>query len=321
MQRDTAGKFENLAHSVIIIVALLGSSMLAGGRLTEGSEWSVAEAAVPEQALSAGSCLLSPGVGFGTGARATISSPQSVKDGGSATFSRAVTGGAVAYQWSFKAPSGAVNNPAVTFSAPTEASTNAQGRWFALPDKECAPTGDSTDPYWNSVYTIVCTVTFADQHQQKAQTTLTVNAYWNPAGATGTPSISGGLTIGPDASRNLWVVVDAGTLARNLPTPTIFVPSSSQFYEKVVVHENKHVEQWKSGMLSDLYTISSLMAILNPITDSTQEGLSKKLGIASVAWIHQQDRQFQRRLQAAEKEAHQVSDPIAPRYCYQYCGS
>src|SRR5215471_3850955 len=317
MRRDRLGKRKVLVNSVVIMVVLLGSSILA-----ESSVWTLPPAGVPGPRLAAVSRGDWPGTEFGTGAKTFISSAKTIKDGDSASFTVTVTGGtATGYQWSFKAPSGAVNSPNVTFSSLTEPSTVAQGHWYALPDSACAPSPDSTDPYWNSVYTIVCTVTFADKQQQKAQTTLTVNAYWNPAGATGTPSITGGPTIGHDASRNLWVVVDAGTLARNLPTPTIYVPSSSQFYEKVVAHENKHVQQWKSGMLSDLYTISSLMAILNPITDSTQEGLSKKLGIASVAWIQQQDREFQRRLQAAEKEAHQVSDPIAPRYCYQYCGS
>jgi hypothetical protein len=256
-----------------------------------------------------------------SGERAFITESQSIKDGDSASFSVSVSGGSpIAYQWSFKAPSAAGNSPGIAFATPTQASTSVYTHWYALPDKACAPSGDGSDPYWNSIYTIVCTVTFADQRQQKAQTTLTVNAYWNPAGATGTPNILGGPTIGHDVVRNLWVVIDAGTLRRNLPTPVIYVPTTSQFYAKVTAHENKHVEQWKTGMLADLYSIDSLMTVLAPLTDATQQGLSKKLGAASITWVQQQDREFQRRLRAAEKEAHQVSDPIAPQYCYQYCG-
>jgi len=324
MLRDRIGKVEFLAKSFIVLVALICSSMLADSQMIGGPVWITTVAAsgttpAPPFAERLAAPDAAPGT---TGARASISGAQNIKDGDTASFSVTVTGGAaIGYQWSFKAPSGAVNDPAVTFGAPNEASTSAFGRWYALPDRECAPSADSADPYWNSTYTIVCTVTFADQHEQKAQTTLTVNAYWNPAGATGTPAISGGPTIGHDTSNNLWVVIDSGTLARNLPVPLIYVPSSSQFYEKVLAHENKHVEQWRTGMLSDLYSISSLMAVLSPLTDATQEGLSKKLGVASVAWVEQQDREFQRRLRAAEREAHKVSDPIAPRYCYQYCGS
>jgi hypothetical protein len=317
MRRYRLGKLEVLVISVVIMVVLLGSSILA-----ESSAWTLPPAGVPEPGLAADSrgAWLEPESGLG--AKASISSAQTIKDGDSATFSVAVTGGtATGYQWSFKAPSAAVNSPNVIFSSPTGPSTDAQGHWYALPDLACAPSPDSRDGYWNSVYTIVCTVTFADQHQQKTQTTLTVNSYWNPAGATGTPNISGGPTVGHDTSRNLWVVIDAGTLTRSLPKPLIYVPTTSQFYEKVVAHENKHVEQWRTGMLSDLYSISSLMEVLYPLTDSTEEGLAKKLGAASVDWVQKQDREFQRRLGAAEKEAHRVSDPIAPRYCYQYCGS
>src|SRR5215470_10220764 len=101
MQRDTAGKFQLLAHLFIVIVALLGSSMLAGGRLINRGAWTVAAAAVPERGVSADSYLLSSGVGFHSGPRASISGPQSVKDGSSATFSITVTGGSVAsYEWS-----------------------------------------------------------------------------------------------------------------------------------------------------------------------------------------------------------------------------
>jgi hypothetical protein len=322
MRRATSGKIPVLIISLAVFVALLGSSMIADCHRT-GTQATTPWAWLPATVLADSGPDPAPlGAELEAGERALISESQSIKDGDSASFSVTVTGGtAVAYQWSFKAPSGAANNPGITFTTPTLASTTVYGHWFALPDKACAPSGDSSDPYWNSMYTIVCNVTFADQRQQKAQTTLTVNAYWNPAGATGTPSISGGPTIGHDVVRNLWVVIDTGTLKRNLPTPEIFVPRSSQFYEKVEAHENRHVEQWKTGMLSDLYTISSLWAVLSPLTDTTQEGLSRKLGTSSILWVNQQDREFQRRLRAAEKEAHQVSDQIAPRYCYQYCGS
>jgi hypothetical protein len=296
--------------------------MLAGSRLIGREAQATVIAGLPNAVLFDGDEPYSqPITDPESGERAFITESKSIKDGDLASFSVSVSGGTpVSYQWSFKAPSAAGNNPGITFTTPTQASTDVDGHWFAIPDNACAPSGDGKDPYWNSVYTIVCTVTFADRRQQKAQTTLTVNAYWNPAGATATPSISGGPTIGHDVARNLWVVIDTGTLKRNLPTPVIYVPPTSQFYAKVTAHETKHVEQWKTGMLADLYSIDSLMTLLAPLTDATQQGLGKKLGAASMMWVQQQDHEFQRRLRAAEKEAHQVSDPIAPRYCYQYCG-
>jgi len=152
------------------------------------------------------------------------------------------------------------------------------------------------------------------------KTTLTVNAFWNPAGHTPNPTITGGPTIAFNTANNLWVVVNSGSLARGTTSATIFIPSSSQFYNKTETHENRHVTQWSSGMLSDLLLVSSLMTQLSPLTDATQAGLITKINNASTSWFNGQETIYNSRLRAAEKDAYDVSDQIAPQYLYQNCG-
>ena len=106
------------------------------------------------------------------------------------------------YAWSFTVPSGAGNNPQVTFGSPDSASTSASCKWFALPDQDCPP--------WDSQYTIRCIVTFNDSSTITKETTLTVNAHWIPAGFTDEPLIINGPRAGFDSSQNLYVVISPG---------------------------------------------------------------------------------------------------------------
>jgi hypothetical protein len=254
----------------------------------------------------------------------TISGAANCMDGGSADFSVTVTGGtAQSYQWSFEAPSGAGNNPNVQFGSPGSASTSATCHWFANPNQECAtepPKVDASHPYYNAVYDIKCTVTFSDGKSKTKGTKLTVNAWWNPAGATSNAKVDGNLQIGFDAQRNLWYVVGPGSLARTAPGVTINIPTSSQFNDKTRVHENKHVEQWKTGLFSDLLTVNGLMQVLSPLTDPTQSGLAAKVIAAKTNWEDSQEAIYRSRLNQAEREAFVVSDPVSPKFAYQRCG-
>ena len=254
--------------------------------------------------------------------KVTMGGAQTVKDGSSAQFSVEVEGGTPTnYEWSARWPSRVGNNPSVTFNPATGSpNTTATGKWFANPNQQCAPSLNSTDPYYNAKYTIKSMVTFSNGKKKSAETTLTVNAYWNPAGSVAPPTITGGPTVGFDNSRQLWVVINSGTLARNVQSPVMNVPQDSQFYSKTLRHEEKHVEQWTSGMFSDLLLISDLMTQLSPLTDTTQAGLSAQLGAASTSWYNNQISIYQSRLPAAEREAYAVSDQLDPKYIYQNCG-
>jgi len=48
--------------------------------------------------------------------------------------------------------------------------------------------------------------------------------------------------------------------------------------------------------------------------------LMTKINNASLTWFNGQESIYNSRLPAAEKDAYNVSDPIAPQYLYQNCG-
>lgn len=97
----------------------------------------------------------------------------------------------------------------------------------------------------------------------------------------------------------------------------IGAPTTSQFYNKTLKHEEVHVEQYATGIFSDLYQVVSLMNALSSLTDSTENGLRQKIHDSRIAWYQGQDRVLKARLPDAEKEAFVVSDPIAPQYKFQ----
>jgi YD repeat-containing protein len=254
----------------------------------------------------------------------TISAAQTIKDGAQGAFSVIPLGTVSSYQWSFTAPSGAGNNPNVTFSPANSDSTTTNGHWFALPNVAC-PTSSNLPAYYNANYTIQAAVTFTDGSVLTRSSSLTVNSHWNPAGAVNgnIARISGVPAYAPDAN-NVWRVTGMGTLSRTVPTSaTIYVIPTSQFYYKTGQHEQVHVNQWILGpghLLGDLYIPADFYAQIQNITGVSEPDLINKLGSALTTYVNSQAAIVNQRRPQMEREAYQVSDPIAPQYVYQNCG-
>ncbi len=249
--------------------------------------------------------------------RVMISAAQTIMDGSTANFSiQSPDATPSSIAWSFTVPTGAGNNPNVTLNPANSTSTQTNGRWFALPNRECPNTN------CQSTYNIICTVDFSLGFSVRVtvNTSLTIDGCWDPAGQVPNATIAGGPTTGFDTSRNLWVVTGPGNLTRIVRPATIFVPVNSQFHSKTVQHEDVHIRQWQSGIFADIMTIPSLMQVLSPLTDPTQQGLRNKIDQAAIDWFNQQEAIYNMRQNAAEREAYTVSDLIAPRYLYQNCG-
>jgi hypothetical protein len=247
-----------------------------------------------------------------------------VKDGESANFSVTVEEGtATGYKWEFEAPKDAGNNPNVIFDNPTGASTKATGKWFADPDRECPGAFDLTAIDFNARYKIKVTVTFDQGKPKTADKTLTVNAFWNPAGYVAPPTITGAPAGGYDNAKKVWVITGPGTIKRTLNTAVINVLATSQFYDKTLKHQQKHEEQWKTGMFSNLFTIQSLMAKLSVITDNSPQNNSAPFNKTIVdtykKWLDDEKDAYCKKYNDAEKEAYAVSDQLAPRYLYHRC--
>jgi hypothetical protein len=254
----------------------------------------------------------------------TITVPPTAKDGSTVTFSSTITRGTpVSYQWSFTSPTGAGNNPQVNFATPNGAATTAKAHWFALPNTDCAtspPQASETHPYWNSSYKIKLKVTFQGGREISKESDFNVNSWWNPGGSVAPATNSGGPQTAFDKSRQLYVVLNSGTMARNTNSAVMNIPATSQFYNKILTHEQKHELQWQSGLYQNVRSVSSFMAVISNFTDTTSAGLSQQINQAFSVWDLQQAQLYINNISAAELEAYAISDLLAPQFAYQRCG-
>lgn len=219
--------------------------------------------------------------------------------------------------WSYTAPSGAGNNPQVTFSPANQAQTTTNGHWFALPNRECPNvTADAQ-------YTIITTATFTGNVVRTAQTTLTIDAVWTPAGQVdpNQARVTGVPAMGQDIA-GVWRITGMGTLARQIPTKVVFVPTSSQFYNKANQHEQEHLNHWQTGhpLFGSVHQPADFYNQIQNFTDSTQQGLLNQVIAQFQIYTAQQDMIVNQGLNQSEVLAFQVSDPITPKYVYQNCG-
>lgn len=200
--------------------------------------------------------------------------PETAEDGDTVEFRVSVQNGtATAYQWSFEPASGG-NNPQVNFSNSTGTTTTAKAHWFAKPNQPCTNL--------DSKHTIKVKVSFQNRSPITKDAPFTVCVGSNWGGVVREPKIEGHPKYEYDNERKLWTIVGSGDLQR-IPQPIVIreIPETSQFYNKIYKHEEAHEKQWKTGMLSDLYTVDSLMPHLLVLTDPgaravTTEILSSK---------------------------------------------
>jgi|CXWL01.1.fsa_nt_gi hypothetical protein len=244
-----------------------------------------------------------------------INVPSQAADGSSVFFISTVSGATpTGYQWSFTTPSGAGNNPNLSFGSATSLSTFATAKWFANPNSACTASADS-------VYTVKLTVSFSGRNPITKQKSFTVQLPWPVGGeTTGQAGYSGGPGVIQNASG--WHVVDAGTLGISTSsTVEMFVPTNSQFYSKVFNHEQVHVGQWASnGLMGSLFTVSGLYAALQNVTDTDHGMFVTKLGIAAQNYVNSRGVVANGLCDQAETAAYVISDALAPQYYYHACG-
>ena len=243
----------------------------------------------------------------------TLNVPATAADGTTVTYSITPQDGTpTAIQWSFTAPTAAGNNPMVDFSAPTAATTTALAHWFALPNDPCTAAA-------NARYEIKAKVTFQNGEVTKSKF-ISVNGFWDPAGVTPEPEVTGFPAIDLNPTSGVYYVAGVGTLSRNPRNPVYYLPTTNQFYNKVQAHENKHDQQWRTGMLSDILQPSSFLQVISNFTNTSRPALAQQIINAFQPWKNSQEQIYINRKNAAEIEAYGVSDSVAPMYLYQRCG-
>lgn len=147
----------------------------------------------------------------------------------------------------------------------------------------------------------------------------------NISTVTGLPSMA---ADNPDGT-GTWRITGIGSLTRVVPTNVvgpsgyeIFVPTTSQFFNKTFQHEQVHVNQWVQGtghLFGDLFLAQTFFATIADLTGTSQDDLTQKIITARANFVSQeQDRALGRKIQS-EHDAYAVSDPINPQFFYQNC--
>ncbi|HEA46950.1 MAG TPA: PKD domain-containing protein [bacterium] len=235
------------------------------------------------------------------------------QDGGS--FEVKDDEGVSEWQWGWEVLGGAGNNPNVNFNPDNGDPTTVTTKWYAHPD----------DPYGasnSSTYTIKCQVTINQKKIAAEPGELTVTVPWDEGGYVGPLNITGRPTFASRIVRKglfrktEWYIKDQGAMERTEPQVTIYVPTSSQFRNKTEVHENVHVEQYETGMLSDLWVVDDLWDRVKDLTAPTKEAINNAYNREWEWYRLEQLLKVWERKDAVEREAYSISNPISPQYLY-----
>jgi hypothetical protein len=151
-------------------------------------------------------------------------------------------------------PATAGNEPNLNYSAPTANKTIVkETRWFAkTPSRRLKVDGEICN-YW-----INCEVTIGSSTYRYA-TPRSLFVQVSYGGTTYPPEFSDWQDIPLEQINGEWKTESIGPFSRSAPRPVVYVPVSSQFYSKLMVHENKHVKQWtEESPLKDLFNATTL---------------------------------------------------------------
>jgi hypothetical protein len=248
--------------------------------------------------------------------RIDMSVPAAAMDGDTVTFAVSTIGGkAVSYLWSFETKSGSKDGAHLKIENAAGPATPAMAFWYSTGHDICGIDFAST-------YRIKVRVTFDDGEQVTKAASFVVRVDKNWGGNVDPPAVRGAPEIRFDEKLKRWFITGSGTLKR-VPNPLkMRIPRTSQFYEKVMKHEQVHVKQFENGILSDLFRVDSLMKWLQKanLSDTERQPLEQKIFAEISNWKQGQQQAMMKRLPAAEREAYAVSDQIAPRYIFQNCG-
>ena len=257
--------------------------------------------------------------------------PPSVLDADTTTFS---------WDWDYQKPAG--NDPDVSFSSlDSKTTTINEAKWYAFPDVICSPRpSPPPDPFITSTYTIRCTVT-TPNGSATAEAKLSVMIP-EEGGRTLSPTLANFTFDNQSGNSQMPWRLNPNSIRREDAEVIIKVDENSQFYDKLVAHENRHVEQWKAGWKSNYFTADKFLNFVtnsgvtvrnlksdivedekNDAGDIVREGLRTLVGRAYRNWYIDEFNAATRELgqpgvlQAAERDAYSMSDQVSPHYYYE----
>ncbi|HUI29340.1 MAG TPA: hypothetical protein VLX91_03910 [Candidatus Acidoferrales bacterium] len=249
-------------------------------------------------------------------------SDEVVKDGENMDFQakvypNTITANSFEWSWSPDNPDGG-NDPFVDFEPGSDQQkvTVKSAKWYAFPDHDCHPPSNQTSTY--DLKTLVKIK--GDEFDQKGN----LNVFLPRLGGEETHAyIIGNPYAVPvyDNSGNIkqWRIFSIGTLERVVDKPVVNLPTTSQFYTKLITHENIHQQQWISGMAMNLWSVDELYKRIRTITAKSLPDIAAKVSTVRLAFESEQIKAFEEIYNLMELEAYNVSDQIPPKYYYQRC--
>ena len=160
----------------------------------------------------------------------------------------------ITYAWDFLestlVPGVDYNSPAIPFTDATQKSTSLSGlpRWFARNGSRLLSVDNSSCNYG-----VFCRVSYKSGVQDSPTSPWEVFVP-EPMGTTPFPICTGVPSAEqyPNGTELRYRVTGIGSLNRPAAISTINVSTTSQFYSKTVVHENKHIEQAARATYTDI---------------------------------------------------------------------
>ncbi|HMP75169.1 MAG TPA: hypothetical protein PKE12_02620 [Kiritimatiellia bacterium] len=218
----------------------------------------------------------------------------------------------ISYAWTWSADSGAGNNPSVSFSAPNDPETYVQqSHWYALPNDTCSANVVST-------YKLTCVIIHSGQSVGSSSANLNVTVV---EGYTTPPLLQGSPTHSYDSSLNHYYISGTGSLARIPAQVSSTLPAASQFYTKVLAHENQHKQDFDNGYNGHYFvTVAEFYSRIQGFTDSTLTGLAAKVSAEAASYYTDEAAEIDSLRGCLEVRAYQQSDPISPQYWHHNCG-
>ena len=237
-----------------------------------------------------------------------------VKDGENITyeadvFPSYVSTNAIAWTWAPK-DVGAGNEPKVHFEPDDHAQTAtvAKARWYAFPDDPCGAKPQST--YILSSHVVLDEDGF-DASAEMMVYLPKLGGVTTPPQIIGAPDMVSVFDVTGNTVK--WRVYSRGTLARQVGSVTVNVPVTSQFYTKLLAHENFHVQQQTTGTARDIFSADNLWSRLKGLERKTSAALIEEVQKRIAAYRRQQTVIWNNGSDAREVEARDFSDPIPPR--------
>jgi hypothetical protein len=223
------------------------------------------------------------------------------------------------FQWSLEpknTPAGNLPKEDLLPEKTDQKTTVNMAWWYAFPDISCGLNKAEHDCTYKLKEK---TILEQDEFESSSEFVVYVP---HTGGETSRPRIIGEPSTASldDGKITTWFIYEKNTLSRQIGIIDPKVTSTSQFYTKIIKHENKHIEQQKTGLMANLWLVDRFWDRVKNLKATSKAKLIKQYNDKLEEFKTQELEKLKKLKNDIEKEAYDVSDQIPPFYLYQNCG-